>query len=424
MNRRTLYVSLLLSAMLGAAPALAEVTAPQRPAPPPRPAPAKPAAAKPAKPLEARARLRDLGIVIGHYPTGKWNAITDVPGVKVGHKTVWKGNGKLVPGKGPARTGVTAIIPRDDVWNKKVFAGSFVLNGNGELSALNWVREAGWLETPILLTDTLSVGRVADAVVSWMNKTVPAHGIDDDVVLPMVGECDDGYLNDQQGRHVREADVFEALDRAISGPVAEGAVGAGTGMISYRHKAGIGTSSRKLPEKEGGYTIGVLVNANIGRQSLVLAGVPVGEEIKPPGWRAEWGERPRRGDEPREGSIIVVVATDAPLLPHQLDRIAKRASMGIPRTGSPAHHGSGDLVVAFSTATVVPHYPEDLTMSLTALNNTHIDPLFEAAAECAEEAIGNSLAMATTTVGRDGHTAHALPLDKLRQVMKKYGRLE
>ncbi|MBM3270482.1 MAG: P1 family peptidase [Candidatus Sericytochromatia bacterium] len=383
-----------------------------------------PAVATPSPRSEARARLRDLGIVIGRYPPGKWNAITDVAGVKVGHKTVIKGKGKLVPGKGPARTGVTAIVPRDDVWNKKVFAGSFVLNGNGELTALNWVREAGWLETPILLTDTLSVGRVADAMVSWMNRTYPDHGIEDDVVLPMVGECDDGYLNDQQGRHVREADVFEALDRAATGPVAEGAVGAGTGMISYRHKAGIGTASRKLPAAEGGWTVGVLVNANIGRQSLVLAGVPVGEEIKPPGWKAEWGSRPRRGDEPREGSIIVVVATDAPLLPHQLDRVAKRAAMGIPRTGSPAHHGSGDLVVAFSTANVVPHYPPELTMPVTALNNTRIDPLFEAAAEAAEEAIGNSLTMATTTEGRDGHIAHALPLARLREVMKKYGRLK
>lgn len=392
---------------------------------------AMPSAAQPAaKPAQdARARLRDLGIAIGRYPTGAYNAITDVAGVKVGHKTVWMGSGKLEPGKGPARTGVTAVLPRDDVWHRKVFAGSAVLNGNGELTALSWVREAGWLETPILLTGTLAVGRVADAMVSWMARKVPEMGIEDDVVLPMVGECDDGYLNDQQGRHVREADVFEALDTAKSGPVPEGAVGAGTGMISYRFKGGIGTSSRKLPADDGGYTIGVLVNCNIGRQKLVLAGVPVGDEIMPPGYRrgeaasrALAGKR-GRGDEPTEGSIIVVVATDAPLMPHQLDRVARRAGMGIPRTGSPVHHGSGDFVVAFSTATVVPHYPDALTMPLTAMNNTHLDPLFEAAIEATEEAIGNAITMAVTTEGRDGHTAYAMPLDRLKQVMRQYGRL-
>lgn len=379
---------------------------------------------------EKRARLRDLGIVIGRHPTGRWNAITDVAGVKVGHKTIWKGSGKLNPGQGPARTGVTAVVPRDDVWHKKVFAGSAVVNGNGELSALNWVREVGWLETPILLTGTLSVGRVADAMVSWMARQVPGMGIEDDVVLPMVGECDDGYLNDQQGRHVRESDVFEALDGARSGPVPEGAVGAGTGMVAYRFKGGIGTASRKLPPQDGGYTLGVLVNCNIGRQKLMLDGVPVGDEISPPGWpsgnagsREAGGQRRPRDGEPAEGSIIVVVATDAPLMPHQLDRVARRAGMGIPRTGSSVHHGSGDFVVAFSTAASVPHYPDALTMTLTAMHDTHLDPLFEAAIEATEEAIGNAIAMAVTTEGRDGHKVHAMPLDRLRQVMQKYGKL-
>lgn len=363
---------------------------------------------------QPRVRLRELGIHIGRFAPGPWNAITDVAGITVGHATVIKGHGKLIPGQGPVRTGVTAIIPRADVWRNKVFAGGFVLNGNGELTAMNWVREAGWLETPILLTNTLSVGRVADGLVSWMHQHYPEMGITDDVVLPMVGECDDSFLNDQRGRHNGEAEVFQALATAASGPVAEGAVGAGTGMVSYRFKGGIGTSSRKLPETEGGYTVGVLLNCNMGRRhELRIDGVPVGRELT--------DLMPVRP--PSLGSAIVVVATDAPLLPFQLERLAKRAAIGLVRTGTSVHHGSGDFVIAFSTANVVPHGPAARTYPVTAMANTHLDALFEATQDATEEAVGNALTMATTTVGRDGHTIHALPLDRLLAIMRKYGRL-
>lgn len=320
-----------------------------------------------------------------------------------------------MPGQGPVRTGVTAIVPRDDVWNRKVFAGGFVLNGNGEMSAMHWVREAGWLETPILLTGTLSVGRTMDAMVGWMGKKYPAMGIDDDVVLPMVGECDDSFLNDQRGRHIQEKDVYAALDGAKTGPVPEGAVGAGTGMVSYRFKGGIGSASRVLPKAAGGYTVGVLVNCNMGaREDLRIDGVPVGREIT--------DLMPKR--KPSEGSIIMVIATDAPLLPHQLERIAKRGALGLARTGTTARHSSGDFMLAFSTATVVPHYPEALTMKLEAVNNTQITPLFEATVEAAEEAVVNALVAAVTSEGRDGHVAYELPHERLRAVMKKYGRLK
>lgn len=362
-----------------------------------------------------RMRLRELGIVLGQYPTGRWNAITDVAGVRVGQVTLRRGAGKLVPGEGPVRTGVTAIVPREDVWRQKVLANGFVLNGNGEVTGLSWINEAGWLETPIVLTDTLSVGRVSDAVVSWMVKRYPAMGVTDDVVLPVVAECDDSFLNDQQGRHVRPEDVLAALEGARSGPVAEGSVGAGTGMVSYRFKGGIGTASRVLPRDAGGYTVGVLVNCNMGaRSDLRIDGVPVGRELT--------GLMPLR--KPGEGSIIVVVATDAPLLPHQLQRLARRAALGLARTGSTARHSSGDFMLAFSTAAVVPHDPSERTMTLTALHNTHVSPLFEATVECTEEAIGNALTMATTTEGRDGNKVFALPLDALKGVMRKHGRIK
>lgn len=362
-----------------------------------------------------RMRLRELGIIIGQYPTGRWNAITDVAGVRVGQVTLNRGSGKLVPGKGPVRTGVTAIVPREDVWHNKLFASGFVLNGNGEMTGLSWINEAGWLEAPIVLTDTLSVGKVSDSVVTWMTKHYPEMGIRDDVVLPVVAECDDSFLNDQQGRHVQPADVFHAIDGAQSGPVTEGAVGAGTGMVSYRFKGGIGTASRVLPKEAGGYTVGVLVNCNMGaRSALRIDGVPVGREIA--------DLMPLR--KPGEGSIIAVVATDAPLLPHQLQRLAKRAALGLARTGSPAAHSSGDFMLAFSTANVVPHFPDEPTMTLKAFNNTHLTPLFEATAEATEEAIGNALTMAATTEGRDGNKVFALPLDRLKVIMRQYGRLK
>ncbi len=359
-----------------------------------------------------RPRARDLGIDIGIYASGPLDAITDVRGVLVGHTTLIRGEGKLVPTQGPVRTGVTAIIPHaGDLWREKVPAAGFVMNGNGEVTGLSWINESGALEVPILLTNTMSVPRVADAVLTWMMRKYPAIGISDDVVLPVVAECDDSALNDSRGRHVSEQDVLAALDQARSGPVAEGSVGAGTGMIAYERKGGIGSASRVLPAKLGGYTIGVLVNANHGLQKeLVIAGVPVGRELA-----VQRAPTPMR-------SIIIVIATDAPLDARQLGHLAKRAILGLARTGSTVRHGSGDFVLAFSTGTRVPHYPKEALRTAQLLSDSHLNPLFEATSEATEEAIINALLGATTMVGRDGATAHALPIDELIKVMHKFGR--
>lgn len=363
-------------------------------------------------PQDIRMRARDLGIVIGTYATGPLNAITDVAGVKVGHTTLISGDGPLTPGVGPVRTGVTVVIPRDDVWRKKVPAGSFVLNGTGEMTGLAWVSEAGFLEYPIALTNTLNVPRVANGVMTWMIGQYPGIGITDDTLTPVVAECDDGRLNDIQGRHVSETHVVEALNGAISGPVKEGTVGAGTGMVSFGFKGGIGSASRKLLDREGGYTVGVLVNANHGRKpELIVAGVPVGRLY-------DTSPAARTTVEPgqSEGSIIIIVATDAPLDARQLNRLAKRAALGLARTGSTARHGSGDFILAFSTANIIPHYPEQPTYPLTHLADTHMNPLIAATVEATEEAIVNALTMATTIVGRDGHRVEAISLTRLRDL--------
>lgn len=362
---------------------------------------------------ELRQRARDLGIVIGNYTPGSFNAITDVPGVKVGQQTLISGEGALKPGQGPVRTGVTVIVPRDDVWHKKVAAGSFVLNGTGEMTGLAWVAESGFLEYPIALTNTLNVPRVANGVMSWMIKQYPEIGIADDTLTPVVAECDDGRLNDIQGRHVSEQDVMTALDSAVGGPVTEGTVGAGTGMVSYGFKGGIGTASRRLPENEGGYTVGVLVNANHGRKSeLMVGGAPVGKRYEAPKGVAE-ALSPGQS----EGSIIVVIATDAPLDGRQLTRLGKRAALGLARTGSTARHGSGDFMLAFSTANVIPHYPKEPTYNLTHLADTHLNPVITATVEATEEAILNALTMATTVVGRDGRRVEAINLDQLKALL-------
>ncbi len=369
-----------------------------------------------AEPTQDRQRLRDLGIVIGNYPTGPLNAITDVAGVKVGHQTLMSGEGPLKPGQGPVRTGVTVVIPREDVWHKKVPAGSFVLNGTGEMTGLSWVAESGFLEYPVALTNTLNIPRVANGVMSWMIRQYPEIGISDDTLTPVVAECDDGRLNDIQGRHVSEQDVSAALDGASGGSVKEGTVGAGTGMVSYGFKGGIGTSSRKLSEKEGGYTIGVLVNANHGRRpELVIAGVPVGKLYDP----APQGQQQSQVLAPgqSEGSIIVVIATDAPLDSRQLTRLAKRAALGLARTGSTARHSSGDFMLAFSTANVIPHYPKEPTYNLTHLSDSHINPLITATVEATEEAILNALTMATTVTGRDGHRIEAIDLGRVQTLL-------
>jgi D-aminopeptidase len=376
---------------------------------PPR-APA--ALSAPSQPSGGRARARDLGIVIGRHAPGPLDAITDVTGVRVGHTTLISGDGKLIPGQGPVRTGVTAILPHGgDLWNEKVPVAGFVMNGNGEVTGLSWINESGALEVPILLTSTMNVPRVADAVLTWMMRRYPEIGVDDDVVLPVVGECDDSRLNDARGRHVTERDVLSALDGASDGKVAEGSVGAGTGMIAYGFKGGIGTASRVLESGLGGYTVGALVNANQGtRADLIIDGVHVGREISEavvPG---------------TAHSIIIVVATDAPLDHRQLARVAKRAILGLARTGSTGRHGSGDFAIAFSTAERVPSAPASRTRAMTVLSDSDINPLFEAAEEAVEEAIVNALLAATTVVGRDGHTAHAIPLDRLREALRAHHR--
>lgn len=358
---------------------------------------------------EGRARIRDLGVQIGRYAPGPYNAITDVAGVRVGQVTLIRGAGALVPGVGPVRTGVTVVIPRDDVWHRKVPAAGFVLNGTGEMTGLAWIGESGFLEYPIALTNTLNVPRVGNGVITWMLKHYPSIGITDDTVTPVVAECDDSRLNDSQGRHVSEDDVVTALETASNGPVAEGAVGAGTGMISYGFKGGIGTASRRLSEQEGGYTIGVLVNANHGRrEELVVNGVPVGLRYEKAAGAAAAGA---------EGSIIIVIATDAPVDARQLSRIAKRAVVGLARTGSTVRHGSGDFILAFSTANVIPHYPEDPLFTMTHVSDTRLNPLFTATAEATEEAILNALTMATTMVGRDDRRVEALSLPTLKRLL-------
>ena len=386
--------------------------------------------------VEPRPHVKDLGITIGRYASGEMNAITDVQGVKVGHVTIHEGEGALQAGQGPVRTGVTVIIPREDVWHHKVPAGAFVLNGTVEMTGLAWVAESGFLEYPIALTNTLNVPRVADGVMSWMIQRYPDIGITDDTLTPVVAECDDSRLNDSQGRHVSPEDVIHALETATIGPVPEGSVGAGTGMVSYQFKGGIGTASRVLPSEDGGYRVGVLVNANHGRRhELTVAGVPVGKiyNTDPPtvsrkareeSTLAALGELPGEVPQRRQdsGSIIIIIATDAPLDARQLSRLSRRATIGLARTGAISHHGSGDFVLAFSTGNVIPHYPEHRTFFMAHLADTHINPLFQATVEATEEAILNALLQATTVTGRDGRRFEAISVERLRSILNAYGR--
>jgi D-aminopeptidase len=286
------------------------------------------------------------------------------------------------------------------------------------MTGLAWVSESGFLEYPIALTNTLNVPRVANGIMTWMIDKYPEIGITDDTLTPVVAECDDGRLNDIQGRHVSEAHVVAALNGATSGPVQEGTVGAGTGMVSYGFKGGIGTASRKLSDPEGGYTVGVLVNANHGRKpELTMVGVPVGRLYDASPAAAMTGQPGQS-----EGSIIIIVATDAPVDARQLNRLSKRAALGLARTGSTARHGSGDFILAFSTANVIPHYPEQPTYALTHIADTHLNPLIAATVEATEEAILNALTMATTVVGRDGHRVEAISLARLREIFTPSGR--
>ena len=360
---------------------------------------------------QVRARARDLGIAVGVLPTGPLNAITDVPGVLVGHCTVSWGGPELPRGSGPARTGVTAIVPHgDDVWRGRVVAGAFAANGVGEIVGISAVREWGLIETPILLTNSQSVGAVYDATVRWMMDHDPGVGVED-ACMPIVGECDDSFLNDMRGMHVEEEHVRAALDAAASGPVDEGCVGAGTGMTCCDFKGGIGTSSRLVTAHGRRYTVGVLALTNFGiRRRLMVDGVPVGREITD-----------LMPVENSEGSCIVVLATDAPLSARQCRRMAKRCALGLAAVGSYASDGSGEIMLAFSTATRLPRESRDL-VTITTVANEQLAELFEAAVDASAEAVVNSLCMAETTVGRDGQTAHAIPLDRLVEIMHRHGR--
>jgi len=365
-----------------------------------------------------KPRARDLGVPFDGTP-GPLNAITDVAGVTVGHTTLISGEGKLVVGKGPVRTGVTAVLPRGkESMMSPVFAGWFSQNGNGEMTGTTWVEESGFLEGPVMITNTHSVGVVRDAVIQWR----VAHGQPDPTgywwSLPVVAETWDGWLNDINGFHVKPEDAFHAIDSASAGPVAEGSVGGGTGMVCNEFKGGIGTSSRKLSAKDGSYTVGVLVQCNYGvRPNLRIAGVPVGKEIpEDPAYASGHFEELDRG------SIIVVVATDAPLLSHQLKRLARRVSLGLGRDGSISGNGSGDIFIAFSTANPGAVKSEGLA-TLTMLPNDRMDPLFQATVEAVEESVVNAMVAAETMTGIENHRVIALPHDKLRAVLKKYNRL-
>jgi D-aminopeptidase len=369
----------------------------------------------------ARVRARDLGIVLGRFSPGRYNAITDVDGVRVGQVTLIQGEGPLVVGQGPVRSGVTVILPHEgNLGADPLFAGYHVLNGNGEMTGLPWIEESGLLTTPIAITNTHSVGVVRDALIAYG----VAHGSKEFELawsLPVVAETYDGFLNDINGMHVRPEHVFAALDSASGGPVAEGCVGGGTGMICHEFKGGIGTASRVLPAEDGGWVVGVLVQANYGsRRLLRIDGVPVGQLIGPdrvplPGPLAPPAEA---------GSIIIVVATDAPLLPTGCRRLAQRATIGLARMGSIGANTSGDLFVAFSTANrgLQPARDSRAPITVHTLPNNAMTPLFEAVAEAVEEAIVNALCKADTMTGINSHTAHALPLDRLQEVMRDYHR--
>jgi D-aminopeptidase len=364
---------------------------------------------------QQRPRGRDLGIPFPGTP-GPLNAISDVKGVEVGYTTLISGNGKLTVGSGPVRTGVTAILPQGKSFRGRVFAAWHTLNGNGEMTGTTWVEESGSLGTPILITNTHSVGIVRDAVIEWNARRGSDQGYSGDFSLPLVTETWDGLLNDINAFHVKKVHVIQALDGAKSGPVAEGNVGGGTGMVAHGFKGGTGTSSRSLSSEDGGYTVGVLVQANYGRRDLLrIAGVPVGLEISDP--KVE-GDKQIEG----EGSIIVVVATDAPLLPHQLKRIVKRVSLGIGIMGGRGEDSSGDIFIAFSTANSEVSKTNGLA-SLTMLPNERINSLFRATVEATEEAIVNAMVAAETMKGINDNTIHAIPHERLRDVLKKYNRL-
>jgi L-aminopeptidase/D-esterase-like protein len=360
---------------------------------------------------QSRPRARDLGVPFDGT-TGSNNAITDVKGVEVGYTTLVSGDGTNA-----IRTGVTAILPQGKDKASALFGGWFTLNGNGEMTGTTWLEESGAFGGPVMITNTHSVGVVRDAVIEWGTKRSKREGYSGDYSLPIVAETWDGFLNDINGFHVKKEHVFAALDSAKTGKVAEGNIGGGTGMVTHRFKAGTGTSSRVLSAEQGGYTIGVLVQANYGsRHLLKIAGVPVGKEIT--------DLMPSEGKTDEDsGSIIVVVATDAPLLPHQLKRIVKRVSLGIGLMGGTGGNSSGDIFLAFSTANSAAAAKEAGLAEARFLPNNELNPLFEATIQATEEAIVNALVAAETMTGRNGNIVHAIPHDRLRNALRKFNRL-
>ena len=367
-----------------------------------------------------KPRARDIGIPFDGT-TGKFNAITDVKGVEVGYSTIISGQGKNVLGKGPVRTGVTAILPRGRN-NNPVYANWYSLNGNGEMTGTTWITESGFLETPIMITNTNSVGVVRDAVLKWF---VDRHWYKEDFwyTYPVVAETYDGFLNDIYGFHVKESHAYQALDSAKSGFIKEGNVGGGTGMMCLGFKGGTGSSSRLVKIKDSTYTVGVLVQSNFGRKSaLTIAGVPIGKELMDT-LNNELKLPPQHYRKEGDGSIIVVVATDAPLLPHQLKRIAARVPLGIGIVGGRGGNGSGDIFIAFSTANPTAFQRKDFT-KVEQLPNDLIDPLFDATVQAVEEAIINAMVAADTMEGISGNKSYALPHKMVIDLLKKYKRIK
>jgi D-aminopeptidase len=363
-------------------------------------------------PFRKRKRPRDYGIRIGRLQPGKWNAITDVPGVRVGHSTIIRGSGKMVPGKGPVRTGVTVISPHDRIMDEYLPGGFQILNGNGELTGLTQLQSLGVIGSPVAFTNTSSVGMVYDALLTkFPQDNFPK-------LLPVVGETWDAFLNDIEGRHVHAEHVFEALQNLTDGAVPEGNIGGGTGMICYEFKGGIGTASRRLAEPFQAYTVGALVQANHGaRYDLKIDGVPVGEELT--------DLRPEPEEASNVSSILIIVGTNAPLLDYQLDRLARRGALGLARTGSTARNSSGDFILAFSNGNPIKksEFWKGDRYELSSIEQNHMSHFFEAVVESVDEAIINALFAAETMEGRDGHTVYALPIDRVLKIMERHRRL-
>lgn len=365
-----------------------------------------------------RARLRDLGLSIGEFEPGRLNSITDVPGVRVGHSTLIEGSGRRKPGNGPVRTGVTMIMPNEDIYNKKLVSGGFILSGAGEVAGFTQVSEWGLIETPIALTNTLSVGRVSDSVIKWMAQKYPEIRDLQEVIIPVVGECDDSFLNDAVGLHIKPQHVFSAMDNAQSEIVEEGAVGAGTGMICCDFKAGIGTSSRIVPLGGQNYTMGVLVLSNFGvMEHLRMDGYPIGKVLA----RVQGIYNRRTAS---YGSIIVVVGTDMPLTAIQMNRLCRRAALGIGRVGSYGAHSSGEIIIGFSTANIIPRQPVEPRVQFSMILDSFLDVAYKSVIETTEEAILNSLTAAVDMEGAGGNRVPAMNLQLLKGLLEHYNSVK